>query len=244
MTCPSFETLSASVDGALTELESASLAAHLQVCGGECRTRLDELQGLKGAVRVSATAPAASDDLSDRLVAAARTRRRRRRSQLGALAGATVVGLVAVAVVLPVLRERRALAELIGDHLDITVKREEAFDVVGAEPGPLERWFEGKISFPLHIPRVPAARLVGARLCNIAGRQIPLASYELGTERVSMFVDRGGRRPRAMVCEEQVQGFTVCRRTVDGFEYLFVSDLPAGQAGSIMTAALGPEQTQ
>ena len=244
MTCPSFETLSASVDGALTEIESASLAAHLQICGGECRTRLDQLRGLKQAVRVSAPAPAAPDELGDRLVGAAGARRRRRQNRLGALVGATVAGLIALAVVLPVLRERRALAELIGDHVDITVKREEAFDIVGAEPGPLERWFEGKISFPLHIPKVPAARLVGARLCNITGRQVPLASYEIGTERVSMFVDRGSRRLRSMVCQEQVHGFTVCRRTVDGLDYLFVSALPAGQAGSLMTAALGPEQTQ
>jgi len=41
--------------------------------------------------------------------------------------------------------------------------------------------------------------------------------------------------------EEQVHGFTVCRRTVAGLEYLFVSDLPSNQAGSIMTAAFGPE---
>jgi len=38
-----------------------------------------------------------------------------------------------------------------------------------------------------------------------------------------------------------VHGFTVCRRTVAGLEYLFVSDLPSNQAGSIMTAAFGPE---
>ena len=52
------------------------------------------------------------------------------------------------------------------------------------------------------------------------------------------------RRPRAMVCAEQVHGFTVCRRTLDGLEYLFVSDLPARRAGNVMTAALGPEQVQ
>jgi anti-sigma factor RsiW len=244
MTCPPFETLSAAVDGDLTELESASLMAHLQACGGECRVRLDDLRGLKQTIHAWAPAPVSGDALEQRLREAPGVRQRSRRNRIGTLAGGLMVALVAAAFIVPVLRERRALAELIGDHVDITVKREEAFDVVGAEPGSLERWFEGKISFPLHIPRVPEARLVGARLCNVAGRHIPLASYELGTERVSMFVDRANRRPRAMVCEEQVHGFTVCRRTVDGLEYLFVSDLPAGQAGNIMTAALGPEQTQ
>jgi anti-sigma factor RsiW len=152
-----------------------------------------------------------------------------------------MLALVATAVLGPVVRDRRALKELIGDHVDITLKRDEAFDVTGNDPGLLARWFDGKIDFPLRIPQLPSARLVGARLCDIGGRQVPLASYELGTERVSMFVDRAGRRTRAMVCEEQVHGFTVCRRTIAGLEYLFVSDLPSNQAGSIMTAAFGPE---
>jgi hypothetical protein len=44
-----------------------------------------------------------------------------------------------------------------------------------------------------------------------------------------------------MVCDEQVHGYTVCRRTVEGIEYLFVSDYPASEAGSILTAALGTD---
>jgi anti-sigma factor RsiW len=132
------------------------------------------------------------------------------------------------------------MAELIGDHVGITVTREEAFDVTGGDAGTLERWFTGKIDFPLHIPQVAQAKLVGARLCDIAGRHIPLASYEVGTRRVSIFVERTDRSARPTVCDEQVHGYTVCRRTVEGIEYLLVSDYPAGEAGNLLTAALDP----
>jgi anti-sigma factor RsiW len=241
MTCAPFETLSAYVDHALPELESATLAGHLHSCPN-CRAQLDELRWLKGAVRSSVPGPVESLDFKARLaVAASRSRRRRRNARRGALAGGLVVALAAVLVVLPVERERRALAELIGDHVGITLTREEPFDVTSGDPRELERWFEGKVGFSLHIPKLPAARLVGGRLCDISGRRIPLASYELGTRRVSMFVDRSRREAPRTVCEEQVHGFTVCRRTIEGIEYLLVSDYPAGEAGSILTAALGPE---
>jgi anti-sigma factor RsiW len=241
MSCAPFEALSAYADDSLPELESATVVGHLQSCPS-CRARLDELRWLKDAVRSTALPAEASEEFRTRLAAAAaRSRRRRRSLRLGTLAAGVAVVLAALLVVPPFVRDRRAMAELIGDHVGITVTREEAFDIAGGDPRELERWFTGKIDFPLHIPPLPAARLVGARLCDIAGRHIPLASYELGTRRVSMFVERTGRTSPRTTCEEQVHGFTVCRRTVAGIEYLLVSDYPASEAGGILTAALGPE---
>jgi anti-sigma factor RsiW len=240
MSCTPFETLSAYADGGLPELESATVTGHLHACNA-CRARLDELRWLKEAVRSSAPAAVASEEFKARLAAsAARSRRRRRDVRLAALAGAIGAALAVLLVILPLVRERRAMSELIGDHVDITVTREEAFDVTGTDPRELERSFTGKIDFPLHIPDLPRAKLVGARLCDIAGRHVPLASYELGPRRVSIFAERTNRRSRPMVCDEQVHGFTVCRQTVAGIEYLFVSDYPAPEAGGLLTAALGP----
>jgi len=241
MSCTPFEALSAYADHSLPELESATVVGHLQSCAS-CRARLDELRWLKEAVKSTARPAEASEEFRARLVAAAaRTRRRGRSLRLGSLAAGLTIVLAALLVVPPLVRERRAMAELIGDHVGITVTREEPFDVAGRDPRALERWFTGKIDFSLRIPSLPAARLVGARLCDISGRQIPLASYELGTRRVSMFVERTGRTSPRTTCEERVHGFTVCRRTVAGIEYLLVSDYPASEAGGILTAALGPE---
>lgn len=233
-----FETLSAYADGSLPELEAATIGNHVNSCS-DCRSSLEELRWLKDVVKSSAPAAVASDALEARLAGAANRRRRRRRIGL-TVTGGLATALAVVLVALPIVRERRAMAELIGDHVGITVTREEAFDVTGADAGTLERWFTGKIDFPLHIPQVAQAKLVGARLCDIAGRHIPLASYELGTRRVSIFVERTGRSARTTACDEQVHGYTVCRRTVEGVEYLLVSDYPASEAGNILTAAVGP----
>jgi anti-sigma factor RsiW len=244
MTCAPFETLSAYVDGALPEFESASVGNHVQSCPA-CRAQLEELRWLKDAVRASAPGPVASEEFKTRLVAAAARNRRRRRSlRLGVAAGGLAAVLAALLVGVPALRDRRAMAEVIGDHVGISLTREEPFDVAGPDPRNLERWFAGKIDFSLHIPQVPAATLVGARLCHIGGRLIPMASYELETRRVSLFVERTGRGTRPTVCDEHVHGYTVCRRTLEGIEYLLVSDYPAREAGSILTAALGPDATR
>jgi len=241
MSCTPFDALSAYADNSLPELDSANVVGHLRSCPS-CRARLDELRWVKDAVRSTALPAEASDEFRTRLAAgAARSRRRRRRLRLGTLAAGLAVVLAALLAVPPFVRERRAMAELIGDHVGITVTREEAFDIAGGDPRALERWFAGRIDFSLHIPSLPAAKLVGARLCDIGGRHIPLASYELGARRFSMFLELTGRTSRRITCEEQVHGFTVCRRTVAGIEYLLVSDYPATEAGGILTAALGPE---
>jgi len=244
MSCTPFEALSAYVDDSLPELESATVVGHLQSCPS-CRARLDELRWLKNAVRSTAPPAAASEEFRARLAtAAARSRRRRRMLRVGTLAAGLTAVLAALVLVPAFVRDRRAMAALIGDHVGITVTREEAFDIAGGDPRELERWFNGKIDFPLHIPQLPAAKLVGARLCDIVGRKIPLASYELGTRRVSILAERTDRGARATACEEQVHGFTVCRQTVGGIEYLLVSDYPAREAGGLLTAALGRDATR
>jgi anti-sigma factor RsiW len=233
-----FETLSAYVDGSLPELEAATVGSHVHSCP-DCRSRVDELRWLKNAVQSSAPPSVATDEFKTRLAVAAARRRRRRRFGV-AVTGGLAATLAMLLVAVPIVRQQRAMAELIGDHVGITVTREEAFDVTSADASTLERWFTGKIDFPLHIPQLARAKLVGARLCDIAGRHIPLASYELGARRVSIFVERTGRGARPTACDEQVHGYTVCRRTAEGIEYLLVSDYPATEAGNILTAALGP----
>src|SRR5215467_12071660 len=75
MSCPDFESLSAEVDGELTELEAAAVRSHLDGCD-KCRTRRIELLMLQGAVRDASVVPLASDGFKARLLATVRKRRR------------------------------------------------------------------------------------------------------------------------------------------------------------------------
>ena len=80
MSCPTFESLSAELDGELAELEAEAVRSHLAGCD-KCRARRTELLLLQGAVRGASNASFESDELKARLVATVRHRRRWSRSR-------------------------------------------------------------------------------------------------------------------------------------------------------------------
>jgi anti-sigma factor RsiW len=234
MSCPTFESLSAELDGELAELEAEAVRSHLGGCD-KCRARRLELLVLQGAVRDASIASFESDELKRRL--AATVRKRRRRSALRLALGLAAAAVLAV-VLVPLMHSKDVVPELVGDHLGTTVKGKEPFDVVSSDPNVVERWFDGKLDFRLRIPRGAAARLLGARLCNVGGRQFPLAAYDREGRRMSLFAlgTAAGRREGA--CQEGVQGFTVCRQAADGIDYMLVSDYPRSEAKRVLTAVL------
>ncbi len=186
MSCPTFESLSAEVDGELAQLEAEAVRSHLVGCD-QCRARRTELLLLQGAVRNASAAPLASDGLK---------------------------------------------------ALGTTVTGEEPFDVMSSDATVLERWFEGKLDYRFRIPRPPATRLLGARLCDVGGRQFPLAAYDREGRRLSLFALGASAGSRGGTCREGVAGFTVCRQVTDGIDYMLVSDYPGAEAKRILTAML------
>jgi len=110
--------------------------------------------------------------------------------------------------------------------------------------GVLERWFGGKVGFTVRIPRVPASRLLGARLCNVGGQKIPLASYDRQGRRMSLFAMGPATSDADEGCQEGVRGFTLCRRAAAGIEYMLVSDYPQAEAKQLLIAALSPQDSR
>src|SRR6516164_2834480 len=95
MSCLTFESLSAELDGELAELEREAVRSHLDGCD-KCRARRTELVLLRSAVRDASAAPFESDRLNVRLMATVRKRRR-------ALAFRVSLGLAAAAAAVAVL---------------------------------------------------------------------------------------------------------------------------------------------
>jgi len=234
MSCPRFESLSAEVDGELSQLEAEAVRSHLVGCD-KCRARRTELLLLQGGVRNALGITSSSDGLKARLVATVQRRRRARavRFGLGLAAAVAVAGLI-----LPWVRGKDVVTELVGDHLGTTVRGEEPFDLVSGDPTAVERWFEGKLDYKLRIPSPTATQLLGARLCDVGGRQFPLAAYDRGGRRMSLFALGASAGSRGGTCREGVAGFTVCRQAADGIDYLLVSDYPGPEAKGILTAML------
>jgi anti-sigma factor RsiW len=152
---------------------------------------------------------------------------------LGLAAAAAVAAVVFIRV-----QSKDLVAELVGDHLGTTVTGEEPFDVVSSDPSVVERWFEGKLNFKLRVPRPSAGRLLGARLCNVGGRQFPLAAYDREGRRMSLFALGTVAGGREGGCQEGVRGFTVCRQAADGIDYMLVSDYPRSEAKRVLSAVL------
>jgi len=169
------------------------------------------------------------------MVATVQKRRRARVLRLGS--GLGVAAAVAV-LILPLVRGKDVVTELVGDHLGTTVTGEEPFDVMSSDATVLERWFEGKLDYRFRIPRPPATRLLGARLCDVGGRQFPLAAYDREGRRLSLFALGASAGSRGGTCREGVAGFTVCRQVTDGIDYMLVSDYPGAEAKRILTAML------
>jgi len=234
MSCPTFESLSAEVDGELAELEAAAVRSHLDGCD-KCRTRRSELLLLQGAVRNASVVPPASDGLKTRLWATVRQRRRAFALRLG-------VGLAAAAalvvLLLPLVQSKDVIPELVGDHLGTTVKGEEPFDVVSSDANVVEHWFDGKLDYKFRIPRLAAARLLGGRMCDVGGRQFPLAAYDREGRRMSLIALGTAAGSGQGTCKEGVRGFTVCRQVADGVDYMLVSDYPRSEAKGVLTAVL------
>ncbi len=235
MKCLAFEMLSAGVDGALSEHESHGVQAHLAGCE-RCRALRAELVLLKASVRDGAPAHAATEALKARLKASVVRRRRLRSAAVWIAAAAAVVAAVSFGVARP-WRANDLLAQLVGDHVLITLNEAKPLEVRDRDAGAIERWFGGKLDFALRLPRFDGASVVGGRVCNFAGRRVALTFYDLQGRRMSLFVtDRDDRL--AAGCSEGVRCYTVCREPAHGLAYALVTDLPAAEAQQLLRTGL------
>ncbi len=235
MSCIAFEVLGAGVDGALSEHESHGVQAHLSTCD-RCQARGAELLMLKATVRDGAKTHPASEALKARLAASVVRRRRLRSAAIWVAAAAALVAVIALGG----LRSRRAsdlLAQLVGDHVLITLNEAKPLEVRDSDAGAIERWFGGKLDFALRLPRLDGASVVGGRVCNFAGRRVALTFYDLQGRRMSLFVTDRDDELRAG-CSEGVRGFTICREPAHGLAYALVTDLPAAEAQRLLRAGL------
>lgn len=77
--------------------------------------------------------------------------------------------------------------QFISDHLHFLPGREQ---IVSDSPQAIQKWFEGRVDFPVRVPQVPIATLEDARVCDIAGRKAALLHYrhKPGETLISLFV--------------------------------------------------------
>ena len=211
-----FDLLNAYVDGELAPPEELELRRHLDVCEA-CRSQVETLVALKEAVATSAETRPLPHTLRERLGTLARGRTDqflgRRVWRTGFAAGL----LLAVGVTGWFMLHTRAHTDvvteaLVADHLHF-LQDPDALEVVSEDPERIAAWFADKVSFPVRVPRLPGATLLGGRFCSLWGHEVALAFYQARGRRLSLFVTEPATfsvGPPPSGCAPGLGGYRVC----------------------------------
>jgi anti-sigma factor RsiW len=186
-----FERLNTYVDGELAPAEELDVRRHLDVCEA-CRHTVGSLLGLKDAVAASAEVRPVPHTLRERLGTLGARRRRASTPPLLALVGLAAAVALAVGIARWAGRPAPPIAEgvteaLVADHLHY-LQVPDAIEIASSDPEHIAAWFGDKVAFPVRVPRLRSATLLGARLCSLWGHKVALTFYETRGKRVSLFV--------------------------------------------------------
>src|SRR5262245_36502025 len=185
------------LDGEFGPDERLQFERHLAQCS-RCAQRVHLEAGFHEMLRKSTQellfdpALRAPDGLRRRIQGRLRQeqQRARARSWIRASAAAVVIATASGAYVYfrPGLRER--FAE------DAAMRHAKAlpFEIQQTTPDRFEAWFQGKLDHRVPVPRLPNAKLAGARLSHVKDKQAAYIAYDaassggLGSRRIGLFV--------------------------------------------------------
>ncbi len=187
-----FEILSAYVDGELDASRELELRRHLDGCD-RCREAVDALQGLKELVTSAAEIRPVPHTLRESTNAIAVRRKPRSARFMWPTTAAVMVGLLILAGTrgwLTVSRPTSAdllVKALITDHSRY-LSSPNAIQVASSDPRRIAAVFESQTGFPIELPQLSSANLLGARFCRLLGHKGVLSFYESRGKRFSLFV--------------------------------------------------------
>lgn len=213
----STEQLSTYVDGEAAPAEELEVRRHLETCEA-CASTVETLLGLKEAVAATAEVRPVPHTLRERLAGLDRGRHRSWRRWPAVATAAVVVLALASALMARRARQpapaegERMMEALVADHLHY-LQVPDAIEIASHDPEHVAAWFGGKLPFPVRLPVLEGADLLGARLCSLWGHKVALAFYESGGERLSLFVADPTTFPlagRRVGCTEGLGDKRVC----------------------------------
>lgn len=250
------ERISVRLDGALAPGEAGELDAHLARCSG-CRAYTTRLAAAHGAVgRLESRRPVPSA-LAARIKAETlrqsswpRWTRHARTVSAAGLAAATIAALVWLGGAPDALHpDPRHLPDLctvlVEDHIRY-LPAQDATEVGADRPEELERWFASRLDFPVRVPSLAGARLLGGRECFLSGRKVALLFYERAGRRISLFefqdISLGGLHSRPDgTWAGGMHGYNVRAVRSGGTTYALVSDLPETDMGQLIASVGAPD---
>lgn len=225
--------------------EIIAAQAHLAACDA-CQRFLADMRESSRAIHGAASLERAPSDVRGRMfgaVARARAGQRRplrwRRQAFAAVVAVAVVGAVfATADLAPPHRGPDALAALAADHVGALGDAR----ITSNDSAKVERWVAQRVPFALHVPRLPGARLRGARLCVMQGRLGVALEYVVDGIALSYVVlPDGESRPPAgepSFAAATRSGYGVVSWHEPGLWHVMIADLPAGELERLAKACV------
>lgn len=247
--CENFEPfVDTYIDGEFGERENAEMEAHLSVCES-CRQKVQRQVEFKEHIREQLADEQAPRELRDGVLAQIEeletqrqkeTTRRRWGSvaRLGWVAG-PLAAVAALMFVVPEFTVAPAASNPV-PVIDHTVDWHQGnfpLEVVTADTGEAEKWFEDKVDFSVRIPQFNDERvnLLGGRIAHIEDRRAAFVLYEVDGAKLSaiLFDGDGVKVPRERLrrIEDRdiawlnQQGYGVAVVQDGGVTYAMTSDL-------------------
>lgn len=211
-----FEMLSAYVDGQLQTHEELEVRRHLDGCA-HCRQTVENLSQINRAIAATSEVHPVPHALRERLHQLGASKAKRPGKWLLATTVAAAVLLVALGVWRFGMSRRRTAVQqlaqaLIEDHVRY-LGVSDAIQVASHDPRRIADSFNNRVGFPIKLPHLSDASLLGARFCRLKGHKAVLSFYEREQTRISLFVlDRNavpGRELPETRCES-LQNYRVC----------------------------------
>jgi anti-sigma factor RsiW len=185
--CPSFEELSAFVDGDLVHGRELAVRRHLDVCEA-CRASSCAVSALKQAVGRAYSPQSAPPELQRAVMARAATPKRNPRWWLAPIAALL---LLAAGAALWSWERTAQLgtfaAALIAEHVN-HLSEADVVEAATEDAEGLSRWFSACLAYPVLVNKLPDSRLLGGRQRTVLGQRLALAFFDKHGERISLFI--------------------------------------------------------
>jgi anti-sigma factor RsiW len=216
-----FESISAWHDGEVTPADAARIEAHVAVCA-PCRRVADALVSVRRALVEGADREVPRRVRERAEGAALRVPRRRRWPWATTGLVAAVAAAAALFLGWPGRSVSAAMAdELVSHHLR-GFARERPCELSSSDPAAVGAWLEEKLGYPVSVPELAGARLLGARLCHLGGSRTAALMYTSGETPLTVFVPPPGsgaaRAARALAgrdvgCTKGPLGNAICAKS-------------------------------
>lgn len=212
---------------------------HVRCCE-RCQSNLQEDMQLRNGIRGLAREKPSAEFKEKLFTEISRLRwqktERERRIQFRLAVAVITVALLVLGAIWYARRSPSNLVDyLVEDHQENIPGR---FMMTSSSPADIERWFDGKLDFPVHVRTVHGAELVGARLCRVENTHAALVFYR-GRSRLISWFTFPQRTPRAASNTpptiSSARGYSVIQWSEKGLTHAVVSDLESGELLALLS---------